>query len=215
MCKWRSLPCVLCRGKRHCPGQAKMADVTRFRMWRLKDGYFLLESSKNSVPNAFSLSPWLNTNQSFVILRIKLYFARKTQSEIIESLAANSIMNATTIFKNCNHINLFYMHIAAKVFPLNAVIIFVFLSVYECSHRREFIHERATLSPYHRCGCNIFGARVSAVTADISLRDVFMTVTLLRSHSRCETLLLICCYWRASARTAAAHNGRTTKRVAK
>ena len=132
-----------------------MADVTRFRMWRLKDGYFLLQSSKNSVPNAFSLSPWLNTNQSFIILRIKLYFARMTQSEIIESLAANSIMNATTIFKNCNHINLFYMHKAAKVFPLKAVIIFVFLSVYECSHWREFIHERATLSPYHRCGCSI------------------------------------------------------------
>ena len=107
------------------------------------------------------------------------------------------------------------MHKAARFFVLNAVIIFVFLSVYECDHCREFIQERATVNPYHRRGCSIFGARVSAVTADISLRDVFMTVTLLRSHSTCETLLLICCYWRTSARTAAADNRLTTKRVAK
>jgi hypothetical protein len=97
--------------------------------------------------------------------------------------------------KKCNHINLFFMRKAAEVFPLYAATIFVYLLVYECGHCRELIHERTTVNPYHQRGCSVFGARVSAASAELSFREVFMTVTLLRSHSTCEALLLICCYW--------------------
>lgn len=85
--------------QRHFLGLVKKEDITRFRKCNLKGGVCLLEFEKNSTPNAFSITPSLNINQSFIMLKIKLCLASKTQREINTSLAANSIMNATTIFE--------------------------------------------------------------------------------------------------------------------